>query len=333
MLVAAIPPPPFRGLEIGPLDLRMYGLLIAVGALLAVRLSMRRFERAGGDPEIAEKALLMALLVGFLGARIGYVIPRFTGPGGFAERPGDILAIWQGGLAFFGGLTGGALGAWLYVRRRGIPFAGIADAVAPALPLAQAIGRWGNYFNQELFGLPTSVPWALRVDPVPAATAARFPGASTFHPTFLYESLWNALLVVVILAVERTGRLKRRGSLLFVYLIGYGVGRGWIEALRVDTVERYLGLSRNNWIAIGVVVLGAVGLWWWERRPAVAPGDDARADDTPGAVAPGDDARADDTPGADTPADDTPAGESATAESDSAGDESGDHDDEPHPES
>jgi prolipoprotein diacylglyceryl transferase len=271
MLIAAIPPPPFRGLEIGPLDLRMYGLLIAVGALLAVRMTMRRYERLGGDAEIAEKAMLMALLAGFLGARIGYVIPRFAGPGGFAERPGDILAIWQGGLAFFGGLTGGTLGAWLYARRRGVGFDGIAHAVAPALPLAQAIGRWGNYFNQELFGRPTDVAWALRVDPVPASTAARFPGATTFHPTFLYESLWNAMLVVVLLAVDRAGWLRRRGSLLFVYLIGYGVGRGWIEALRVDTVERYFGLSRNNWIAIGVVLLGLGGLWFWERRPGGVP--------------------------------------------------------------
>jgi prolipoprotein diacylglyceryl transferase len=137
-------------------------------------------------------------------------------------------------------------------------------AVAPALPLAQAIGRWGNYFNQELYGRPTDVPWALEVE-----ERFRRPGYeafSTFHPTFLYESLWNLSLVGVLLWIDRRATLKR-GSLIFVYLIGYGVGRGWIEALRIDTVERYLGLSRNNWIALLIIVVGAVGLWWWERRP------------------------------------------------------------------
>ena len=267
--LGVIPPPPFSGFELGPLDVRLYGILIAFGAYLALHLTVRRYERFGGDPQTAEHAALLALLFGFLGARIGYVIPRFFGEGGFAERPEDILAIWEGGLAFFGGLTGGALAVFVYVRVRGGDVPAIADAVAPALPMAQAIGRWGNYFNQELFGLPTDLPWALRVDPVPARTAERFPGATTFHPTFLYESLWNVGLVAVILWVERAGWLRRRGSLMFVYLIGYGIGRGWVEALRVDTVERYLGLSRNNWIAIGIVLLGIVGLVIWERRPEV----------------------------------------------------------------
>jgi prolipoprotein diacylglyceryl transferase len=266
-LIAAIPPPPFRGLEIGPLDLRMYGLLIAFGAYLALLLIVKRYASFGGDPDVAEKAALVALVGGFLGARIGYVIPRFLGPGGFIERPLDILAIWQGGLAFFGGLTGGTLAVILYVRAKQGDLPAMADAMAPALPLAQAIGRWGNYFNQELFGRPTDVPWALRVDPE-VAERAGYPPGTTFHPTFLYESLWNAGLVLVILGIEQRGWVRRRGSLIFVYLIGYGIGRGWIEALRIDTIERYFGLSRNNWIAIAIVLIGIVGLMWWERRPA-----------------------------------------------------------------
>ena len=274
-----IPPPPFSGFELGPLDVRLYGVVIAVGAYLALQLTVKRYEGFGGDPVVAEKAGLLALLVGFLGARIGYVIPRFFGEDGFVTHPEDILAIWQGGLAFFGGLTGGALAVFVYLRLRHGDVPAIADAVAPALPLAQALGRWGNYFNQELFGLPTDLPWALRVDPVPPSTAARFPGATTFHPTFLYESLWNVGLVLVILWIERAGWLKRRGSLMFVYLIGYGIGRGWIETLRVDTVERYLGLSRNNWIAIGIVLLGAVGLIVWERRGPRAEADPSEPSD------------------------------------------------------
>ena len=266
--LAQIPSPPRAGIELGPIDLRMYGVLIAIGAFLALQLMVKRYERYGGDPNVAEKAGLLALLGGFLGARIGYIIPRFLTDGAHGDayitRPGDILAIWQGGLAFFGGLTGGALAVIIYVRVKRADFPAMMDAVAPALPLAQAIGRWGNYFNQELFGRPTDLPWALSVNDS-VAERAGYPAGTTFHPTFLYESLWNLALVGVILWLERVGTFKRRGSLLFVYLIGYGIGRGWVEALRIDTVERYLGLSRNNWIAIAVVVLGVVGLVWWER--------------------------------------------------------------------
>lgn len=276
-VVAAIPPPPFQEISLGPLDLRMYGLLIAVGALLAFQLTISRYERFGGDPAIAERASMLALLAGLLGARIGYVLPRLDD---FITRPGDILAIWQGGLVFFGGLAGGTLAVVLYLRRKQADLPAFLDAIAPALPLAQAIGRWGNYFNQELYGRPTDVPWALEVE-----ERFRRPGfteSSTFHPTFLYESLWNFGLVVVLLFIDRKGWLKRRGSLLFVYLIGYGIGRGWIEALRIDTVERYAGLSRNNWIAILVVLIGLIGLRWWERRgPAKdeADADEANTDE------------------------------------------------------
>jgi prolipoprotein diacylglyceryl transferase len=274
-LLAQIPPPPSPSLPIPGLDVRYYGVLIAIGAYLALRLAATRYERMDGDPEQAERAALVALIAGLVGARIGYLIPRFLvdGPHGSAYigRPLDALAIWEGGLTIFGGLFFGALAAFLYVRRKQMPFDRFADAVAPGLPLAQAIGRWGNYFNQELYGRPLSsdIPWALEI---------RREGQAPqyVHPTFLYESLWNLTLVVVLLWVDRRGRLKR-GSLMFCYLIGYGIGRTWIEALRVDTVERYLGLSRNNWIAILIIVVGIAGLIWWQRRAPVAddPGLDA----------------------------------------------------------
>jgi prolipoprotein diacylglyceryl transferase len=268
-LLATIPPPPAPGLQLGPIDLRLYGVLIAIGAYLALRMTVSRYEELGGDPELAEKGLLVGLVCGLIGARIGYVIPR---TGDFLTRPQDILAIWQGGLTIFGGLFFGTLGATVYLRRKRMDVPAMFTAVAPALPLAQAIGRWGNYFNQELYGRPTDLPWALEVE-----ERFRRPGYeafSTFHPTFLYESLWNLTLVGVLLWIDRRGTLKR-GSLIFIYLIGYGIGRGWIEALRIDTVERYLGLSRNNWIALLIIVIGVVGLWWWERRAApVAVGAD-----------------------------------------------------------
>jgi hypothetical protein len=160
--LAAIPAPPIGGLEIGPLDIRFYGVLIALGAYLALQWTVRRYETMGGDGALAERAALAAILFGFLGARIGYVIPRFDR---FVDRPLEVFAIWQGGLALFGGLTAGTIAVILVTRRGEGDVRAMADAVAPGLPLAQAIGRWGNYFNQELYGRPTDLPWALEVDP------------------------------------------------------------------------------------------------------------------------------------------------------------------------
>jgi prolipoprotein diacylglyceryl transferase len=270
-LLAAIPPPPTSGFALGPLDVRLYGVLIALGAYLALRMTVRRFEALGGDPALAERTALWALGAGFLGARLGYVAPRIDQ---FADRPLAVLAIWEGGLALFGGLFLGAVVGLLLLRRWRADTPAFADAIAPALPLAQAIGRWGNYFNQELYGRPTDLPWAVEIEP-----RFRRPGfeeVATFHPTFLYESLANAVLVVVLLRLDRTGRL-RRGSLMWVYATGYGVIRAVTESIRIDTAERYLGLSRNNWIAIAIAIAGAIGLWWWQRRP-VAPAEEPAPD-------------------------------------------------------
>jgi len=275
--LAAIPPPPFSGFELGPFAPRMYGIVIALGALIALQLLSRRYAALGGEVRRAEQAGLLALGGGFLGARIGYVIPRFFADESatfvpFVERPLEILAIWQGGLAFFGGLAGGALAVFVYLIKTGTPIGPFADAIAPALPLAQAFGRTGNYFNQELFGRPTEVWWALQVDAGPAARAG-YPNDTTFHPTFLYESLWNFGLVGLILFIDKQGWLKSRGALFIVYLAGYGLGRGWIEALRVDTIERYFGLSRNNWIALAIFLVALAALLWCERAARVQQTD------------------------------------------------------------
>ncbi len=253
--LAAIPAPPIGGLELGPLDLRFYGVLIALGAFLALQWTVRRYERMGGSAVLAERASLAAILFGFLGARIGYVIPRFDR---FIDRPLDILAIWQGGLALFGGLTAGTIAVILVTRRGGGDLRAMADAVAPALPLAQAIGRWGNYFNQELYGRPTDLPWGLEVDPA-FRRPPEFADESTFHPTFLYESLWNIALVILLVRLDRR-RILPRGALILVYAIGYGLGRFLTELLRIDTVERYAGLSRNNWLALVLILIGIAGL-------------------------------------------------------------------------
>jgi prolipoprotein diacylglyceryl transferase len=253
--LAAIPAPPIGGLEIGPLDIRFYGVLIALGAYLGLQWTVRRYEATGGDPALAERAALAAILFGFLGARIGYVIPRIDR---FVDRPLEILAIWQGGLALFGGLTAGTLAVILVTRRGRGDVRAMADAVAPGLPLAQAIGRWGNYFNQELYGRPTEVPWALEVDPA-FRRPAEVVDSTTFHPTFLYESLWNIGLVLLIVRLDRRRTLPR-GALILVYAVGYGLGRFLTELLRIDTVERYAGLSRNNWLALLLILIGVAGL-------------------------------------------------------------------------
>jgi len=263
-LVGAIPAPPIGGFQLGPLDVRFYGVLIALGAYLALRWTIQRYEAQGGDGGLAERAALGAILFGFLGARLGYVLPRLDR---FVDRPLEVFAIWQGGLALFGGLLAGTIAVVLITRRGGGDVRAMADAVAPGLPLAQAIGRWGNYFNQELYGRPTDLPWALEVD-----APFRRPGfaeSSTFHPTFLYESLWNLALVALLLRIDRR-RSVPRGALMLVYAVGYGLGRFLIELLRIDTVERYAGLSRNNWIALALVLAGAVALLRLRGRAGTA---------------------------------------------------------------
>ncbi len=260
-IFASFPSPSENVLEIGPLTIHFYGIMIAIGVIVAVLVAKRRYERFGGSGELVERVSIWAVAIGFLGARLGYVI---THTGDFIDRPWGVLFIWEGGLALYGGLTLGALTAIFLLRRwKGDIFA-FGDAVAVGIPLAQAIGRWGNYFNQELFGTPTDVPWAVQIDSNIAA-AAGYPGFTTFHPTFLYESLWNVILTAgIILWLERRGKLAR-GSSIALYLIIYGAGRFLMELMRTDTTYRLLGLSRNGWISAGAVLFG-VGLFWWMQR-------------------------------------------------------------------
>jgi prolipoprotein diacylglyceryl transferase len=262
-ILASFPSPAQNVLEIGPLTIHFYGIMIAIGVIVAVVVAKRRYERFGGSGELVERVSIWAVAVGFLGARLGYVI---THTGDFIDRPWGVLFIWEGGLALYGGLTVGALTAIFLLRRwKGDVFA-FGDAVAVGIPLAQAIGRWGNYFNQELFGTPSDLPWAVEIDPT-IASVAGYPGYTTFHPTFLYESLWNVFLTAgIILWLERRGKLAK-GSSIALYLIIYGAGRFLMELMRTDTTFRLLGLSRNGWISAGAVLFG-IGLFWWMQRRA-----------------------------------------------------------------
>ena len=252
--LASIPSPPFDTIPIGPLDIHVYGLLIGIGVVLAIALTVNRYAEDPQEQRRIERILLWAVGLGFVGARLAYVstnLSRFEG------EWWRVLAIWEGGLALFGGLTVGTITAIVLLRRDGEGPWRLMDAAAIGIPLAQAIGRWGNYFNQELFGTPSDLPWAVEIDPRVRPEA--FPDAETFHPTFLYESLWNAVVVIpLLLWMERNVRLPR-GGLFLTYAALYGVGRFGLELIRTDTTFRLLGLSRNGWVSL-LVVAGALAV-------------------------------------------------------------------------
>jgi prolipoprotein diacylglyceryl transferase len=255
-LLASIPSPGSKAIELGPLNLRAYGLMIALGVLAAVELGRRRFKAKGLGPEDVSAIALWAVPAGLIGARLYHVITdwkRFRGDWW------ETLAIWHGGLGVPGGILLGTLvGLWV-ARRRGVPLGLGADALAPAIPLAQAIGRLGNWFNQEVFGRPSDLPWALEIDP--ANRPARYADQATFHPTFLYEGLWNLGLAALLIWLDRK-RLVRRGRLFAVYVLGYGIGRFWVEALRSDEASLLWGVRVNIWVS-GLLVLGGLAWLLW----------------------------------------------------------------------
>lgn len=259
-VLASIPSPTVNSFHIGPIRVTFYGILIAIGVALAWRLTERRFTERGGDPELASALIGRVLIFGFLGARVAYVSTHLTR---YADEWWKVVAIWEGGLALYGGLTVGAATIVIFTRRRGMNLGDFLDSLAPAVPLAQAVGRWGNYVNQELFGTPTDLPWGLEI--APEHRPAAYPDAETFHPTFLYESLWNlALAAFIVWLGKRYPSL--RGRLIGVYFLGYGVIRLLLELIRTDTTFRFLGLSRNGWVSVGVVILGVATLTWRRVR-------------------------------------------------------------------
>jgi prolipoprotein diacylglyceryl transferase len=254
---ASIPSPSTNSISLGPLSLSAYGLMIALGVVAAIWLLGRRLEsKRLGTADDASSIGMWGVGAGIVGARLYHVVTDWDR---FSDDLGAIPAIWEGGLGIPGGLLAGvAAGVW-QGRKRGIPAAQLLTCAAPAVPLAQAIGRWGNWFNQELFGKPTDLPWALEIDE--AHTPAGYAADTTFHPTFLYESLWNLGLVVLLLWIDRRFRLGP-GRLFAVYVMGYGVGRFWIEGLRIDAVQLsdVAGLRWNQWVALAAIVGGGLYL-------------------------------------------------------------------------
>ena len=256
LLVPLSIPSPDQGVwHIGDVPIRAYALCIIAGVIAAVWLGERRWVARGGRRGEVGDIALWAVPFGLIGARAYHVATDNSLYFG-ADSPHaavDALKIWEGGLGIWGAIAGGAFGAWLACRHYGIRMLPLMDALAPSLLLAQAIGRWGNYFNQELFGRPTSKPWGLEI-----AAENRPPGfenSPTFHPTFLYESLWNLAGVVLVVWLDR--RLKLGfGRVFALYVMVYCAGRAWIEALRIDTIELndVLGLRWGVWMSIGLFV-------------------------------------------------------------------------------
>ncbi|MGH9153040.1 MAG: prolipoprotein diacylglyceryl transferase, partial [Acidimicrobiales bacterium] len=268
-LVASIPSPPGGSIGVGPLQLRAYGLAIAAGVLVALAIAQRRFARLGGDPDAVTAVAAWAVPAGLVGARLYHVATDYRR---FQGQWWRVVQVWEGGLGIPGGLLAGVIAGVVVARRRGLDVPTLLDAAAPAIPVAQAIGRLGNWFNQELYGRPSDLPWAVRIDPEHRPEGLG--DVATYHPTFLYEALWNLALAALLVRLGRTGRL-RRGQLFVVYAGGYALGRLWVEALRIDPASRVLGLRVNIWTSLVALVVAVVVFAVRARRPAFdapAPG-------------------------------------------------------------
>ena len=264
MALAAIPSPTGSSFYLGPLELRAYGLMIALGALVAVWWSQKRWLTRGHSPDDISTVALWAIPAGLIGSRLYHVVTDWRS---FRGRWDDVIAVWQGGLGIPGGLIAGVLVGALVARHRGLKPEAVIDAMIPTIPIAQAIGRWGNWFNQELFGRPTDLPWALEIDLT--HRPADYLAETTFHPTFLYEGLWNLGLAVLLVRVEKAQVLKP-GRVVGLWVLGYGLGRLWVESLRIDQASLIAGVRVNIWVSLLAVLLGAIVTVTGRREPHTA---------------------------------------------------------------
>jgi prolipoprotein diacylglyceryl transferase len=267
MTLAYIPSPTISQFSIGPVTIHIYALCILMGIVLAVWITTTRWKKLGGNFDQVLDITLVSVPAGIIGARLYHIITtpeRFFGPDGdWAE----MFRIWNGGLGIWGGVLFGALAAWAWCRHKHYPMALLADAIAPGLLGAQAVGRLGNWFNQELYGAPTTLPWGLKLNMEGTAIGhseqcydgATCPSGTLFHPTFLYEMIWNLIGAAIIVYIGSKAMKKlKAGSLFAVYIMWYTLGRTWIESLRIDYAHEFLGVRINVWVSMAVFVLGAV---------------------------------------------------------------------------
>lgn len=265
ILPMSIPSPDVQFLQIGPLRIYVYALCILAGIIIATVWTGRRLTRRGGERGVVIDFAVWSVVLGILGARLYHVVTHWGDYFGPGKNLFEVFAFWNGGIAIFGALLGGAVGVLVASRITGVRFWSFADALVPGLLVAQAAGRLGNWFNHELFGGPTTLPWGLEIESTNPAFPIGLPADTLFHPTFLYEIVWNLLGVVLLLAIER--RLRPRwGTFFAMYLIWYGLGRAAIESLRVDPSLLVLGLRTNVLAALIAVVIGVVLLVVQRRR-------------------------------------------------------------------
>jgi len=260
------PDPSWAQFHLGPLTIHTYALCILAGIIVAVLFTQRRMSQRGAPQGVVLDIIFWAVPLGIVGARFYHVLTHT----GDYFYPGanlwQVFAIWDGGNALYGSLLGGAVGAYIGSRRAGVRFWSFADALAPAMLIAQSLGRFGNYFNHELFGLPTTLPWGLEILPTDVMFPKNLPEGTLFHPLFLYEIIWNLVGVAIILVLERRIQL-RWGRAFGVYLIWYGLGRSWLEAIRIDpTSDVFLGIPANIWASFVAVALGVALIVIQSRR-------------------------------------------------------------------
>ena len=265
MIYAGIPSPGQGVWHLGPVPIRAYALCIIAGVVVAIWLGEKRWVARGGRPGQVGDIAIWAVPFGLVGGRLYHVITDWRLYFGEGREPISALYVWQGGLGIWGAIALGALGAYIGARRHNAKFPPLADALAPGIAIAQAIGRWGNWFNQELYGRPTSLPWGLEIDQAHREEGYEDPGL-LFHPTFLYEFVWNLGVAGLVIWADRRFRLGH-GRAFALYVMGYTAGRGWIEYLRIDEVQGsdVFGLRLNVWTSI-VLFLLALGYFLWSRR-------------------------------------------------------------------
>ena len=278
MNLAYIPSPTFSKFTIGPVTIHMYAICILIGIVFAVWILTVRWKRFGGTFDQVLDTTLVAVPSGLIGARLYHCI---TTPEAYFPPTGNlinILKVWEGGMAIFGGISVGALAAFLWCRHKKYPFALLADCIAPALMVAQAIGRLGNWFNQELYGMPTTLPWGLKLNDADAIGKTEVcyngqpcPTGTLFHPTFLYEMIWNLVGAAIIVWLGRKLiDILKPGQQFAMYMIWYGLGRSWIENVRINYSTIVLGLRINVWTAIIVFILGcALFAVLWRRGGSI----------------------------------------------------------------
>ena len=263
-----IPSPSLSSFSIGPLTIHFYALCIITGIAAAIWIGRKRYANLGGNPDDVSEVAIWAVPFGIIGGRIYHVITSPSQYFGANGNPIDALRIWEGGLGIWGAISLGAVGAYLYFRthKTSLNFRQLLDSLAPGVVVAQALGRIGNYFNQEVFGKPTELPWGLEID-LPNRPNG-FESYSTFHPTFLYELLW--CLVVAVLLIKLPGFLKqiisKQGDVFALYILGYTAGRVWIETLRIDEANLILGLRLNIWVSLVVLITASAYLITNNRR-------------------------------------------------------------------